>query len=467
MDTLNAEMRHRLGGVISYREGQNFLSAPNRLLAEIVSGEAFKTPTERYVALRSIVESVQPDTLEEVGLLHSLLTDDFRFKEVSRNFSDDQKVELYRIAIEHIQTRPLYLHSAMAQMDAGDLDAARVSLNKARNTRERTFHEPDYHVSDAEGRLELKLAEEATEKRKNFTEALDHLSSAERHFSDAIELGTGPSSTPHSYQGLGKTYVMMSQLVTEGAERWRLLLYAMQGLVYAENAIGEWANRDITRLRQDVFKLLSDERLDATKVDQITDAIGRANGYAFMASREIDKGSPGEAMKLVETGLGVDRSNLWLIRLHVKLVKSMNPNDVEARRKAVADYEGVSARKFDVTLAFELAMQKYLDGNPRAGDALFAELGNRARDYPRFSTPVEENRWKEGGQPKIFKGILTEVPLGPRDWGRIDCPNFPRPIPARRNELQWIDPQPGQRVNFEIIFNMAGPQASKVRSITR
>ena len=42
-DVLDAEMRRKLGGVVAYREGQNALSVPNRVLAEIVSNAAFET----------------------------------------------------------------------------------------------------------------------------------------------------------------------------------------------------------------------------------------------------------------------------------------------------------------------------------------------------------------------------------------------------------------------------------------
>lgn len=466
LDALDAEMHSKLGGVLTYREGQNILSAPNRLLADIVRDVAFRTPADRYVVLKGLVENVQPDTLEEVNLLHSLLTDQRRFEAVSLNLGDNQKVELYTVALERVPSRPLFLHLAMTQMDAGRLDDARSSLNKAKNAKVRSFHEPDHHVFDAEGRLELRLAE-ASKKAGDVEGGMEHLSRAEQHFDDAIGLGYGPASAPHSYQGLGRTYVMMSELASTNAERWRFLLYATQELVFAENALGEWANPPITLLKLDVLRLLGNEELDKSKVEQITDAVGRANGYAFMALREMSRASYGEALKLVERGLNEDRANLWLIRLHVQLAKSLTNGDWEARRVALRDYEPLAAKKFDVTLTFELAMQKYADGDPIGGDRLFKTLGERARNHPMYLTPSEENRWKESGRPRTFTGTLIEVPAGPRDWGRIDCPNFPRPMPVRRKELMWADPQGGERVSFEIIFNMAGPQASRVRAVTR
>jgi hypothetical protein len=113
-------------------------------------------------------------------------------------------------------------------------------------------------------------------------------------------------------------------------------------------------------------------------------------------------------------------------------------------------------------------MQRYFDGNPTDGDRLFAILGERGRDYPGFLTPQEENRWKEEtGGTKIFRGRLVESPSDVRSWGKIECQGFPKLIPVRRRELLWQSPQAQERVNFEIIFNMAGPQASNVRAITR
>jgi hypothetical protein len=139
-----------------------------------------------------------------------------------------------------------------------------------------------------------------------------------------------------------------------------------------------------------------------------------------------------------------------------------------ARRKAPTDYETVAERKFDVTMTFELTMQRYFDGNIPGVNELFRVLRDRARDYPGFLTPEEENRWRDPtGAPKMFRGTLVEVSLDPRSWGKTGSPGFPRPLPVRRPELLWSSPQGLERVSFEIILNMAGPQASKVRAITR
>lgn len=466
-DILDAEMRRALSGVVTYREGQVALGVANRVQADIISGLAFKTPTERYAALRSIVESVQPDTLEEVDLMHALLTIRPRFARASQGFEPGQKVGLLELAVKKVQSRPLYIHLAMAQMDARRFDDSRASLNSAKDAHVRNFHEPDFHVYDNEGRLELRLAEERSEKG-DVEGAREHLRAAEGHFTDAIELSGGPSVAPHSYQGLGKTYETMAELAPTEGERWGLLLNAMYWLVYAENALGEWANKEVSEYKQKVLGVLSRENLTPTKLEQISNAVGNANGYAFMAMQEMSHGAPGAALDLVEKGLAIDRANLWLIREHVKLVKALSPRDLGARRRALADYEAVAGRKFDVTLTFELAMQRYFDGNIPGGNQLFAVLGDRARDYPGFLTPEEENRWKDPtGSPKMFRGTLVEVPQDPRSWGKIESPGFPRPLLVRRRELQWSYPQGQERVSFEIIFNMAGPQASRVRAITR
>ena len=466
-DILDAEMRRALGGVVSYREGQIALGVANRVQADIIAGLAFKNPADRYAVLRSIVENVQADTLEEVDLMHALLTIRPRFARVSQGFEPGQRVGLLELAVKKVPSRPLYIHLAMAQMDARKFDDSRSSLNSAKSANVRSFHEPDFHVYDNEGRLELRMAEELVEKG-DIEGAREHLRMAEGHFSDAIELSGGPSVAPHSYQGLGKTYETMAELAPTDGERWTLLLSAMYWLVYAENALGEWGNKEVSEYKQKVLSMLRQENLNAAKLEQISNTVGKANGYAFMAMQEMLVNSPGTAFDLVEKGLAIDKTNLWLIRQHVKLVKALSPRDLAARRRALADYEAVAARKFDVTLTFELAMQKYFDGDMNGGNRLFAALGDRARDYPGFLTPEEENRWKDPtGAPKMFRGTLLEVPSDQRSWGKIESPGFPRPLLVRKRELQWSYPQGQERVSFEIIFNMAGPQASRVRAITR
>ncbi|MDG6926799.1 MAG: hypothetical protein JRN09_09645, partial [Nitrososphaerota archaeon] len=407
-DILHAEMSRSLGGVVSFREGQNTLGVANRIQAEIVSEMAFKTPAERYAVLKSIIENVQSDTLEEVDLMHAFLTVRWRFMQASEGLKETQRVELLDLAVKRVQSRPLYIHLAIAQREAKLFDDSRLSLNRAKTANIRGFHEPDYHVFDAEGRLELRKAEERLE-HDDVLGAREFLTAAEGHFVDAVQLSGGPSVAPHSYQGLGETYEKMAEIAPNSSERWQLLLAAMYWLVYAENALGEWSNREISQFKERVLGLLKTENLSTQKVEQITNTVGRGNGYAFMAMLEMSRGSPGGALDLVEKGLAIDKGNLWLIREHVKLIKALSPRDLSARRKALADYEAIAGSRFDLTLTFELAMQRYFDGNPTDGDRLFAILGERGRDYPGFLTPQEENRWKEEtGGTKIFRGRLVE-----------------------------------------------------------
>ena len=105
--------------------------------------------------------------------------------------------------------------------------------------------------------------------------------------------------------------------------------------------------------------------------------------------------------------------------------------------QGAGDWWAVSTTKFDVTLTFELAMQKYFDGDPHAGNRLFAQLGEQTRSFCGVPDARRREQVDGGGLPKIFKGTLVEVPSDPRaQLGKIDFPNFPRTIPVRRRELQ-------------------------------
>jgi hypothetical protein len=81
---------------------------------------------------------------------------------------------------------------------------------------------------------------------------------------------------------------------------------------------------------------------------------------------------------------------------------------------------------------------------------------------------LEEDRWFEGGKPKEFLGAVEIVPrFG--EIGKIRCTSpprssYPSAFDVRFQDLEFAAIE-GNKVRFSIIFNMKGPQASRVRRL--
>lgn len=461
-DWLESQIRKgRLGGVLRFERGQTEIVAANRVVADIICESVFRTIDQFYLALRNIISAVTLGDRLEMRLLHLLLIERLGSR-LGRQLKSEQKIELFRKGVEMVRSKPLLLHLAILQMYSGKFDEAKETLKEALEAHIPGFDEPDQHVIDAKGRLELRLAENAMQKKEDVA-AWGHLENAENYFHGAQ---INPNLTPHPYQGLGKTYLSKARIATDAQSKWLYILLAMQECSYAENYLGGEINPGITSLKKETITLLATEKLDEVKIQQIDSQIGRGNAYAFLAECEIQKGDYEKALYLVGKGSAEDSSNLWLMRLHVAILKRTAPYDAESIRKVLDDYVKIADKRFDVPLSFELAMDTFQSGDFGTAVKLFRELDQRTKNHSMRLTPSPQNRWLENGKPKEFFGVIVEAPRYGK-YGRIECtslPGYRSTLPVRVQDVEFHG-RGGERVAFSIIFNMVGPQASRVRKI--
>lgn len=461
-DWLTSQMeRGRLGGVLSFRFGNLALFAANRVVSDIICEFVYRSPDQLYSTLRNVINAVTLGDQLEMQLLHLLLIERLKGG-LGRQLKDEQKIQLFGEAVKSVRSKPLLLHLAMLQMQSEKFDEASATLKEALGAHIPYFDEPDQHVIDVKGRLELRLATKAIRSGDQVV-AWGHLEKAENYFHDAQ---INPTRTPHSYQGLAKTYLEQAKIAPDDKIKWLYLLLALQEVNYAENYLGGEINPGITSIKREVVALLDSETLDLLKIQQITERVGKGNAYAFLAEREVRQRKLGKAFTLVKKGLEEDSSSLWLIRLHVILLRQISPDDQESIRKALDDYVKIASKRFDVRLSFELAMESFKSGDFRNAMKLFRELGQRTRYHPMRLTPSPQNRWLEKGEVKEFFGTVVEPPRY-GSYGRIEItslPEFKGTLPVRYQDVEFLA-RGGEKVAFGIIFNMVGPQASRVRKV--
>jgi hypothetical protein len=123
--------------------------------------------------------------------------------------------------------------------------------------------------------------------------------------------------------------------------------------------------------------------------------------------------------------------------------------------------------KYDIELSFELAKEMFMQGRIIESRRYFRELFSKAQNHPRRIVPREpEDRWIENGTARRLTGTIINMPTEDRyGFIQITSPVYRTTIIVRKKDLQYKNPNAGDRVTLEIVFNMLGPEASRVRSI--
>lgn len=450
-----------LSGVLRPANYGRSLFALHRVVAEAISEAIFRTSDERKLALKNMIGAVTYGEVSEMRLLENLLN--FRIElDVGPKLTLDHKIDLYNRAVEIVKSKPLLIHLGRLQTNAGRFADARKALKEAHDAYVEGFDEREEHVRDAEGRLEHAIAENEIERGQPDL-AWVHLKEAERKFNEAK---IDPRITPYPYTGLARTYLTEARLIKEKSLQWDLILAAAQECNYLDRYVGETPDSFV--VKKEISNFLNSVGFNETHIEKLENRLGKANGYAYLAEIEVANDRFKEALRFAEKGLAFDGMSIWLMRLKVYLLRRLFPDDHKAIRHTLDDYACISGERYDVELSFELAKETYIEGNVREAKALFRELGRKAENHPRKLIPRDpEDRWIEGGSAKRLNGTIMKLPTADL-YGRIQT-TFPQiyrdPLILRKQDLQYANPKVGDRVSYEIIFNMLGPEASRVRKL--
>ncbi|MCL5877549.1 MAG: SIR2 family protein [Candidatus Bathyarchaeota archaeon] len=451
-----------LSGILRAANNQRSLFTLQRVIAEAISDAVFRTSDERRQALSTMINSVTYGEESEMRFLESLLN--FRIEiDVGPKVSLDHKIDLYNRAIRVVKSKPLLIHLGRLQTNNHKFSEARKTLREAHDAFVSGFDERAEHVKDAEGRLENAIAEdEIVNGHRDLAWA--HLEEAERKFTEAK---INPRITPHPYTGVARTYLTKAKLITEKNLQLNFILTAAQECNYLEKSLGETPESYI--IKQEITNLLSLAHFDELQIEQMSDLIGKANGYAYLAEIRYSGDHLPDALRLVDKGLSFDPLSIWLMRLKVSILRRQSPGNHNIIRNTIDDYAAIAPEKFDIQLAFELSKETYADGNVREAKIKFRELTRKAENHPSLLTHREpEDRWYNGANPQRLSGTITKLPTTDLH-GKIKT-TFPQIyedlLVVRKQDLQYDNPRVGDRVSYEIIFNMLGPEASRVRKIS-
>jgi len=445
-------------GVLSFNEENQSLEATHRIVADIIKSIMFSTPDLLSGGMTKLFSVVSEGNVAEMGLVHSLLI----HSQSIRDELPPQKLEpIFNAVIKKIKTRPLYLHLAKLQRRLEKYDECRASLDAAKRVQHPNFPEPLNHIHDAEGRLELSLARECadSEDPNKKSQEWQHLEHAEGAFTQARH---SPLSSPHPFHGLAVTYRNMAKLQTKKEQAVNLLLLALDNIQELNNNSSDWfALGKSRKLEVSIYQLMADLGFTEADAQAVFERNNNANGFAFLADFKIGTNDK-EALRLVDEGLKRDSFSLWLIRQKVLLLKKNFADDIDELYDTLMEYRIGS--KFDLKLAFELAKIQFIRGEWDNSDQTFKDLRLKSKGYRNRLLPSAKDRWQENGKAKVFRGILEKAPTI-EEWGvlRSNDPPIPRPIPVENRFMNYERFSRGDKVTFEIIFNMVGPQGSEVK----
>jgi len=146
----------------------------------------------------------------------------------------------------------------------------------------------------------------------------------------------------------------------------------------------------------------------------------------------------------------------------------LSPDDHDAIMSTLDNYAAFSHERNDIELSFELAKETYMLGRIKEAMRKFKTLYKKASHHPRrLRIRDPEDRWIEKGKPVRLKGTITEAPTHDR-YGYIQT-TFPMThkdtMVVRRKDIQYGNVRVGDRVSYEVVFNMYGPEASRTRRL--
>jgi tetratricopeptide (TPR) repeat protein len=449
-----------LSGVLKFVNYHTSLVTFNRIIAERICEIAFPTSSDRKAALSRLISVVTNGDYDEMKFLDNLLNYKIEF-DIGPRISLDHKMALFQEGIKRVKSKPLLIHLGRIQTNLQRFDDARKSLAEAHSAKIPGFDEIDEHVFDAEARLEFALAEFIQHKDK--PKALEYLEKAEETF---LRAKINPKMTPHPYEGMAKVYLLKGKLVVEKEMRWAFILRAMLECNYVENYIGE--DTDISLVKMEIEGQLEQVGFTENDVERITDTIGKATAYAYIAEHYIHKKEYEKALECVEKGLLIDFQNIWLMRLRINLLRALQPDNHDEILNTLDDYEAQKNGKYDIELSFELAKETYMAGRIREARTLFKELSFKSAHHPRRLIPREKDRWTQQGKAVRLTGTLVELPADDRRYGSVYT-TYPLAykdrVVVRAQDIKTLNPYVGQRMTYEIIFNMLGPEASRLRCL--
>lgn len=453
--SIKTQIEHgALQDVLYFADGEIAIVARHRIIADIVREYYFPTTDLIKRGLSTLVSAVSEGNVTEMGLVHKLL---IHSSDVKLTLKPEQLEELFTVAADKVKTRPLLLHQARNQLRMKNFDGCRNSLKQAAQIQHPAFPESILHVFDVQGRLELALAKEEVSQRDEKA-AWDHLEKAQGHFIQAKET---PLSTPHPYLGLAQTYGEMARLQTESRDMLNLCVIAQNTLSDLKNNCPEsFTLSQALELEREIFQTLKDTDFGEDEARILFERNRNANGFAFLAEAKADD-DVDKALELVNKGLELDKTSIWLIRVKAQLLKKQFPENYDSLYDTLILYQRQRDRFFDVELAYELARLHFIKQEWALATRSFRELKSKSKGY-RYRLNARD-RWIQNGMPKKFSGIIQTPPTF-EHWGTLRSmkPSIPSAIPVRHQDMDYEKYAKRDPIKFEIVFNMAGPQASNV-----
>jgi hypothetical protein len=461
-----------LRDVLVLNEEEQSFAAMHRIIAEIIRNHVFSTYNELRNGLSQIISMTTNGNIAEMRLVHKLLIE---CPEVQRTLPLPILEDLYKQATKIMSTRPLFIQLANIQLKTGEYKDCRESINNAAKFEHPIFTEPKLHVFDVEGRLNLALAREMIEKNDSSEDPTiqekiwEQIEKAHVSFSQAK---INPLITPHPYLGLAQSYELMEELEQVREIRFDYCILALGIINQLKSDAPTWFDpTKYLTIEQNAISKLTKANFNETDAIALFNRTHNANGYAFLADNESKIGHNLSALPLVNKGLALDGKSLWLTKSKVSIIKALYPFDYDRIYDVITQFTNQIQNFFDLDLTFELAKAQFIKGDWSTAMKTFYALSHESKGSRSRFLSSTQDRWMEKGglNPKILTGSIAKMPTI-TEKGEIICiePIIPFPIPLRHFNLIYLKQntslnRDSEKVTFEILFNMRGPEASNVK----
>jgi tetratricopeptide (TPR) repeat protein len=454
-------------------EGNLLYRTHHRIIAEKTVQFFFGDPEMQKDYFQEIFKEATLTNRKEREICEKLFVEYIGPGAKKRIFAYDQQRQLFRTICEKNPIRSLVHHWGILETDDQNYAEAKQLLESALNLPRGDIDsyrgESDQNILTSLGNLYSHWGMEFLEEG-NEAKAEEYFKEAEDSFRKSRH---GEFSNAHAYHAHARMCYLRGDRAEDEPEKLDYYAKALEILTVAKDNLNEDDLRPINELGMMIWVHIGDEHKIAQYQEILRDKFKTARGYCLYAELLWQRAHLKEgyerrnlsqlALQQVEEGLVYFPNDEYVLRLRAKLLKELEPANLDAYFKALQQWNAASLLP-NAWLLYELGRTAFCMGYYDISKEFFKDLetgigvGHRLRNFPR-------NPIREKGRKVEFEGRVANI-FSLYD-GEINCDTLRSlryPIPFRPAACRFT-PSRGDLVKFYIAFSYRGPWADKVRKI--
>jgi hypothetical protein len=391
-----------------------------------------------------------------------------------RLFTYEQQRQIFKMICENNPVRSLMHHWGILETDDHQYAIAEKLLKRAleipRDEVESFRGESDQNILTSLGNLYSHMGMDFL-KKGDRQRAEEYFQNAEESFQGA-KYGEFPNA--HAYHSHATMWYVRGNQAKDPAEKVNYYANALEIIEIAKDNLNEEELQQICELEILIQSQIGDETKISQLIETLKTKYKSPRGFylnALLLFRNAREKTGEEKRKLlelalikVEEGLSFFSSDEHCLRLQCKLIKELEPNNLQKYHASLQKWKAVVTVP-NVWLLYELGrvsfILEYYDHSRNYFQDLEAGIGMGHKHRSRPRNPIVD----EKGNIKEYEGTIINTFSSYE--GNLKCDtlrSLKYPIGFRPIACKFMAAS-GDRVKFQIEFSFRGPRAENVRKL--